>query len=64
METLRTDTGMPRRNLEAAIDRLAKEGWIRRDGEIVALALDPHEITLGDLYSVSMGEAPEPITKA
>jgi membrane protein len=64
VERLRTDTGIPRRNLEAAIDRLAKEGWIRRDGEIIALALDPHEITLGDLYAVSMGEAPEPVTKA
>jgi membrane protein len=63
VERLRLDTGMPRRDLEAAIQRLEKEGWLKRDGEVVALALDPHEITLGNLYEASMGEAPEPIRK-
>ena len=49
-ERLRMDTGIPKRELEMALVRMAKEGWIRRDENLVSFARDPREITLGALY--------------
>jgi membrane protein len=63
-ERLRMDTGIARRELEETLERLSGGSWVKRDGEVVKLARDPREITLADLYSVAMGTAPEPVTKA
>ena len=49
-ERLRMDTGIPKRELEMALERMAREGWIRREANLVSLARDPGEITLGALY--------------
>jgi membrane protein len=54
-ERLRMDTGIPRRELEATLVRMAEENWVRREGEIVRLARDPGEITLGALYESTAG---------
>jgi membrane protein len=64
LDRLRMDTGIARRELEAAIERLAKGGYVTREGDVVRLAHDPNDITLGDLYAASMGEAPEPLRTA
>jgi membrane protein len=64
VDQLRVDTGIALGDLEAAIERLSERGWLSRDGELVRLARDPNDITLGDLYAASMGEAPEPVRTA
>ncbi len=52
-ERLRMDTGIPKRELEDALERLTEEGVVRRDGELYVLARASGEITLGALYETS-----------
>ena len=54
-ERLRMETGIPRRELEATLARMAEEQWIRREGAIVRLACEPEELSLGALYEGTVG---------
>jgi membrane protein len=50
VERLRMDTGIARRELVMALERMEKEGWILREAGLVRFARDPRDITLGALY--------------
>jgi membrane protein len=56
-ERLRMDTGIPKRELEDTLERLAQSGMVKRDGPLIALAREPGGITLAALYDAAAREA-------
>ena len=52
-ERLRMDTGIPKHELEDALERLIEEGMVKREGQLYALAREPGDITLGALYEAA-----------